>query len=253
MKLGDAEHAMDATQELTGRTALVTGSTSGIGKATARALAALGASVIITGRNPERGAAVVSQIEDDGGSARFIAADLADTEQVSALAAQAGAVDILVNNAGRSWFGPTADLDAATFDGVFASNVRSAYLLTAALAPAMAARGSGSIINLDSMAGAVGLAGGAAYGASKASMSALTRAWAAEFSPSGVRVNAVAPGPVYSDGSNPEVIDALAKTTLLGRGAQPEEIADVIAFLSTPRAQYVTGATIAVDGGRTAV
>jgi NAD(P)-dependent dehydrogenase (short-subunit alcohol dehydrogenase family) len=240
-------------RELDGKTALVTGSTSGIGQATAYALARLGATVVVTGRDAERGARVVKEIEDDGGSARFVAADLSDPVQVAQLAEQAGKVDILVNNAGRSWFGPTADLDAATFDGLFAGNVRSAYLLTAAIAPAMAQRGSGSIVNLDSMAGAVGLAGGAAYGATKASLSALTRAWAAEFSPSGVRVNAVAPGPVYSDGASPQVIDSLATTTLLGRGAQPAEIADVIAFLSTPRAQYVTGATIPVDGGRTAV
>ena len=240
-------------KKLDGKTALVTGSTSGIGKATATALAELGASVIVTGRDAERGARVVKEIEADGGSARFVPADLSDPEQVTRLAEAAGDVDILVNNAGRSWFGPTADLDVTTFDALFAGNVRSAYLLTAAIAPGMAARGSGSIINVDSMAGAIGLAGGAAYGASKASLSALTRAWAAEFSPAGVRVNAVAPGPVYSDGAKPERIDALAATTLLGRGAKPEEIADVIAFLSTPRAQYVTGATIPVDGGRTAV
>jgi NAD(P)-dependent dehydrogenase (short-subunit alcohol dehydrogenase family) len=239
--------------ELEGKTALVTGATSGIGKATASALARLGATVIVTGRDAERGARVVKEIEDDGGSARFVAADLSDPGQVAHLAQEAGEVDILVNNAGRSWFGPTADLDADTFDALFSSNVRSAYLLAAAMAPAMAARGSGSIVNLDSMAGAVGLAGGAAYGASKASLSALTRAWAAEFSPAGVRVNAVTPGPVYSDGAAPERIDALATTTLLGRGAQPEEIADVIAFLCTPRARYITGATIPVDGGRTAV
>ncbi|HEX3714951.1 MAG TPA: SDR family oxidoreductase [Trebonia sp.] len=239
--------------ELDGQTALVTGSTSGIGKATAVALARLGATVIVTGRDAERGARVVKEIEDDGGSARFVAADLSDAAQVAQLAQAAGDVDILVNNAGRSWFGPSADLDAGTFDALFSANVRSAYLLTAAIAPAMAARGRGSVVNLDSMAGAVGLAGGAAYGATKASLSALTRSWAAEFSPSGVRVNAVAPGPVYSDGAAPERIDALAKTTLLGRGAQPEEIADVVAFLCTPRAQYVTGATIPVDGGRTAV
>jgi NAD(P)-dependent dehydrogenase (short-subunit alcohol dehydrogenase family) len=242
-----------AVTELDGQTALVTGSTSGIGKATAVALARLGATVIVTGRDAERGARVVKEIEDDGGSARFVAADLSDAAQVAQLAQAAGDVDILVNNAGRSWFGPSADLDAGTFDALFSANVRSAYLLTAAIAPAMAARGRGSVVNLDSMAGAVGLAGGAAYGATKASLSALTRAWAAEFSPSGVRVNAVAPGPVYSDGAAPERIDALAKTTLLGRGAQPEEIADVVAFLCTPRAQYVTGATIPVDGGRTAV
>jgi NAD(P)-dependent dehydrogenase (short-subunit alcohol dehydrogenase family) len=240
-------------RELDGQLALVTGSTAGIGKASALALAQLGATVVVTGRDAVRGARVVQEIEAGGGSARFVAADLNDPSQIAHLAEAAGQVDILINNAGHSWFGPTADLDAATFDGLFTSNVRSAYLLTAAIAPAMAARGRGSIINLDSMAGAVGLAGGAAYSASKASMSAMTRAWAAEFSPSGVRVNAVQPGPVYSDGASAELIDQLATTTLLGRGAQPQEIADVIAFLSTPRAQYITGATIAVDGGRTAV
>jgi NAD(P)-dependent dehydrogenase (short-subunit alcohol dehydrogenase family) len=240
-------------KELTGKIALVTGSTSGIGKATAVALANLGASVVVTGRNPARGVAVVEEIELKGGSARFLAADLGNPEEITRLVEQAGEVDVLVNNAGRSWFGPTAELSVEDFDGLFSGNVRSAYLLTAAIAPGMASRGSGSIVNLDSMAGAVGLAGGAAYGASKAALSSLTRAWAAEFSPSGVRVNAVRPGPVYSDGANPAVIDSLAATTLLGRGAQPEEIADVIAFLSSPRARYVTGATIAVDGGRTAV
>jgi NAD(P)-dependent dehydrogenase (short-subunit alcohol dehydrogenase family) len=240
-------------KELDGQTALVTGSTSGIGQATALALARLGATVIVTGRDAGRGARVVKEIEGDGGAARFVAADLSDPGQVTRLVQAAGDVDILVNNAGRSWFGPTADLDASAFDALFSANVRSAYLLTAAIAPAMAARGRGSIISLDSMAGAVGLAGGAAYGASKASLSALTRAWAAEFSPAGVRVNAVAPGPVYTGGAAPERIDALGATTLLGRAAQPEEIADVIAFLSTPRAQYVTGATIPVDGGRAAV
>jgi NAD(P)-dependent dehydrogenase (short-subunit alcohol dehydrogenase family) len=239
--------------ELTGRTALVTGATSGIGKATAVALAALGATVIVHGRDAQRGAQAVKEIEAAGGAARFIAADLREPAEITRLAEESGEVDILINNAGSSWFGPTADLDVDTYDKLFDGNVRSAYLLTAAIAPAMAARGEGSIVSLDSMAGSVGLTGGAAYSATKASMAALTRAWAAEFSPSGVRVNAVAPGPVYSDGASTAVIDSLAATTLLGRGAKPEEIADVIAFLSTPRARYVTGATIAVDGGRTAV
>jgi NAD(P)-dependent dehydrogenase (short-subunit alcohol dehydrogenase family) len=240
-------------RELDGKTALVTGATSGIGKATAVALAALGAHVLVHGRNAERGAQVVKEIDAAGGSARFIGADLSDPEQITGLAEDAGDVDILVNNAGRSWFGPTAELDVATYDAIFASNVRSAYFLTAAIGPMMAARGSGSIVSMDSMAGSVGLAGGAAYSASKAAQSALTRAWAAEFSPAGVRVNAVAAGPVYSDGADAERIDQLAATTLLGRAAQPAEIADVIAFLCTPRAKYITGATVAVDGGRTAV
>jgi NAD(P)-dependent dehydrogenase (short-subunit alcohol dehydrogenase family) len=239
--------------QLHGRTALVTGATAGIGRATALALAALGASVIVHGRNAERGEQVVKEIEAAGGHARFVAADMTDPAQITRLAEQAGEVDILINNAGRSWFGPTAALDVATYDAMFASNVRSAYLLTAAIAPAMAARGTGSIVNVDSMAGAVGLAGGAAYSATKASLSAMTRAWAAEFSPAGVRVNAVAPGPVYSDGASTEVIDTLAATTLIGRGAQPDEIGGVIAFLATDAARYITGATIPVDGGRTAV
>jgi NAD(P)-dependent dehydrogenase (short-subunit alcohol dehydrogenase family) len=239
--------------ELQGRTALVTGATSGIGKATAKALARLGAEVVVHGRNADRGHQVVKEIEADGGRARFVAADLTEPAEITRLAADAGAVDILVNNAGRSWFGPSADLDVATYDVLFAGNVRATYLLTAALAPAMVARGSGSIISLDSMAGLVGLPGGAAYSATKASVSALTRAWAAEFSPAGVRVNAVAPGPVYSDGASSEVIDSLAPTTLLGRAAQPDEIGGVIAFLATDAAAYITGATIPVDGGRTAI
>lgn len=234
-------------------TGLVTGATSGIGRATARRLARDGWTVVVHGRNAERGGEVVTQIEVEGGRARFVAADLADTAEVRRLAEESGEADVLVNNAGGSWFGPTAELDEATFDSLFEGNVRSTYFLVAALAPRMAQRGRGSIINMASMAGTIGLASGAAYGATKAAMASLTRSWAAEFSPLGVRVNAVAPGPVFANANGSERIEALAKTTLLGRGAQVDEIAEVIAFLASDKSSYMTGSLIAADGGRTAI
>jgi NAD(P)-dependent dehydrogenase (short-subunit alcohol dehydrogenase family) len=239
--------------DLTGRTALVTGATSGIGRATAALLGARGARVLVHGRDAGRGEQVVKEIETAGGTATFLPGDLSEPEAVSRLLEQAGPVDILVNNAGRSWFGPSADLDQTTFDGLFDANVRSAYLLVAALAPKMAAAEGGAIVNLNSMAGLVGLPGGAAYSGTKAALSAFTRSWAAEYAAGGVRVNAVAPGPVYTGGADHGVIDSLAEGTLMQRGAQPAEIAEVIAFLVSPAASYVTGATVPVDGGRSAV
>ena len=244
---------MTGNSELPASVALVTGATSGIGREVARRLAADGFSVLVHGRNEARGAAVVGEIIADGGHARFTAADLTDAAEIERLAAEAADVDVLVNNAGFSWFGPTADLAPATFDAMFAANVRSAYFLVAAIAPLMAKRGTGTIINLGSMAGQIGLAGGAAYSATKAALASLTRSWAAEFSPQGVRVNTVAPGPAYTDGAVPERTAALGGTTLLGRAAEAGEIADVIAFLASPKAAYITGAVIAADGGRTAV
>jgi NAD(P)-dependent dehydrogenase (short-subunit alcohol dehydrogenase family) len=232
-------------------TALVTGATSGIGRATARQLARDGWEVVVHGRNLERGAEVVQEIEAEGGRARFVAADLNEVAEVRKLVDVAGAVEVLVNNAGASWFGPTAELDEATFDDLFDGNVRAAYFLVAGIAPGMAARGSGSIINIASMAGEIGLDGGAAYGATKAALSSMTRSWAAEFSPRGVRVNAVAAGPVFSTAEKAPLIEQLGATTLLG--AQVEEIAHVIAFLASDKASYLTGATLAADGGRTAI
>ncbi|HXA34204.1 MAG TPA: SDR family oxidoreductase [Acidimicrobiales bacterium] len=234
-------------------TALVTGATSGIGRATALRLARDGWEVVVHGRNSQRGAAVVQEIETQGGRARFVAADLNDVAAVRRLVDEVGDVDVLVNNAGVSWFGPTADLDEMTFDDLFDGNVRSAYFLVAGIAPGMAQRSSGSIISVASMSGLIGMDGGAAYGATKAALGSMTRSWAAEFSPQGVRVNAVAAGPVYSTPDKAPLIDQIAKTTLLGRGAQVDEIAEVIAFLASDKASYLTGATVAADGGRTAV
>jgi NAD(P)-dependent dehydrogenase (short-subunit alcohol dehydrogenase family) len=241
-------------RDLEGQRALVTGATSGIGRAIALKLADEGADVLVHGRDPSRGAETAEAIELAGGRAQFIAADLNDTSDTRRLADEAGDVDILVNNAGISVWGPTAEFDVGAYDAMYASNVRAAFILVAALAPGMVARGEGSVISVSSMAGKVGMTGGAAYGATKASLEAMTRSWAVEYGTSGVRVNAIAPGPVYTPTpSGPEFIRALGETTPMDRASQPEEIAEVVAFLASPHASYVTGATVAADGGRTAV
>jgi NAD(P)-dependent dehydrogenase (short-subunit alcohol dehydrogenase family) len=240
--------------DLEGQRALVTGATSGIGRAVALQLARDGAEVVVHGRDAGRGAETVAEITAGGGKASFVAANLGDATEVQRLASDVGDVDILINNAGISRFGATAEFDVAAFDKMFASNVRAPFVLVAAIAPGMAARGHGSIVSVSSMAGGVGLVGGAAYGATKASLEAMTRAWAAEYSASGVRVNAIAPGPVYTPSpSGPEFITALGETTPMKRASQPEEIAGVIAFLASERASYITGTTVPVDGGRRAV
>jgi NAD(P)-dependent dehydrogenase (short-subunit alcohol dehydrogenase family) len=239
--------------DLSGQSALVTGATSGIGKAAAVQLALQGADVIVHGRDAGRGADVVNEIAAAGGRARFVAADLAEPDQVAQLAEAAGDVDILINNAGFSWFGSTSDLSPEVLDDLFGANVQSVYLLVAALAPKMVANGGGVIVNVSSMVATIGIAGAAAYSATKAALAAFTRCWAAEYSPHGVRVIAVAPGPVYTGGTATERIAALGDTTLLGRAAEPSEIGEIIGFLASPRAGYITGAIVPVDGGRTAV
>jgi NAD(P)-dependent dehydrogenase (short-subunit alcohol dehydrogenase family) len=238
-------------KSIEGQRALVTGATSGIGRAAALELAREGAEVLVHGRNAERGAETVKEITATGGKACFVAGDLTDPADVEWLASEVGEIDILINNAGIAAFAPTAEFDPAVFDKMFAGNVRAPFFLVAALAPGMAERGHGSIISVSSMAGGIGLVGGAAYGATKASLEAMTRAWAVEYSASGVRVNAIAPGPVYTPAS--DRIAALGETTPMRRASQPEEIAEVIAFLASPRASYITGATVAADGGRTAI
>ncbi|MFI6165965.1 SDR family NAD(P)-dependent oxidoreductase [Nocardia sp. NPDC051052] len=238
-----------------GKTALITGSGAigGLGHTVATILVAGGADVVITGRDPQRGAQVV---DDLAGHARFIQADLADTREVRQLADEAGLVDILINNAAIVPNGPTAEQDLDVYEQTFAINVRAPFILTAALAPKMAANGGGSIVNITSTAAGIGMAGVALYGATKAALESLTRAWAPEFAPMKVRVNAVSPGPMRSSKMiavvSPDAIRALGDAVPMARTADPIEVAEVVAFLAGDRASYMTGAIVPVDGGWTA-
>jgi NAD(P)-dependent dehydrogenase (short-subunit alcohol dehydrogenase family) len=241
-------------------TALITGGTSGIGRATARKLAQLGIHVIVVGRNAERGEQTVAAIRAAGGTADFISSDLRDASSARDVARRAvevgnGHIDILINNAGIYPFGPTHDTTEEVFERVYALNVKVPYFLVAALTPLMAQRGTGAIVNLSTMVAEYGAPGMSLYGSSKAALNLLTKTWAAEYGPSGVRVNAVSPGPTRTEGTDAmgEGLEHLAAQAPAGRPATADEIAEAIVFLATDRASFIHGATLAVDGGRTAV
>jgi NAD(P)-dependent dehydrogenase (short-subunit alcohol dehydrogenase family) len=234
------------------RTALVTGATAGIGRAIALQLAAQGIHVIAHGRDPERGARLVKEISARGGSARFVTADLANADEVVALAAEAGPVDILVNNAGIYAFTSTPDTTADSFDHHFAINTRAPFLLVGALAPAMAERGHGSVVNITSTAATSPAPIGGAYGASKAAIELLTRSWATEFGTRGVRINGVSPGPVRTAGTTAMLgdnVEALGRVNLRERIGEPEEIASVVRFLIDAESSYINGTVIVANGG----
>ncbi|WP_216893765.1 SDR family NAD(P)-dependent oxidoreductase [Nocardia alni] len=245
--------------ELSGLSALVTGGTSGIGRATALELARRGARVAVAGRDAERGKRVVAEIEKLGATGIFIPTELSDAASVRSLAgatiAAFGQVDVLVNNAGVFPFGPTEQTSEADFDAVFAVNVKAPYFLVAELAPAMAERGHGAIVNITTMVAEFGMSGMGLYGSSKAAVGLLTKAWAAEYGPRGVRVNAVSPGPTRTEGTAGmgEGLDQLAAAAPAGRPGTPEEIAEAIAFLAGKQATFVHGVVLPVDGGRVAV
>jgi NAD(P)-dependent dehydrogenase (short-subunit alcohol dehydrogenase family) len=249
---------MTSASSFTPSTALVTGATSGIGRATAIALAASGIHVAVAGRDKARGDQVVAAIRAAGGRAEPVPAWKAppgENRLSPAAEAVLGHVDILVNNAGSGAFGPTAGTTEDAFDELFALNVKVPYFLTAALAPGMAGRGAGVIVNVSTMVAGFGLDGMALYGSTKAALELLTKAWAAEFGPQGVRVNAVAPGPVSTEGTEgmraaQGHLASLAPARRLGTA---EEIAAAIAYLASPAAGFTHGVVLPVDGGRVAV
>jgi NAD(P)-dependent dehydrogenase (short-subunit alcohol dehydrogenase family) len=240
---------------LEGSTALVTGATSGIGRAIAHQLATLGAEVVVHGRSPERGAETVRAIENGGGKARFVAADLSRADQVRRLADEVGPVDILINNAGTYRFGATHDTDDAFFDEHVNLNLRAPYILVQKLVPGMVERGRGAVVNISTLAASTPARQAGIYGATKAGVELLTRVWADEFGGSGVRVNTVSAGPTETPGTAviPGLTDGLATTTALGRVADPDEIARAATFLASPDASYITGAILQATGGQLAI
>jgi NAD(P)-dependent dehydrogenase (short-subunit alcohol dehydrogenase family) len=249
---------------LRNKTALITGATSNIGRAIATWFAAEGAHVVASGRSPQRGAELIEEITANGGRAEFVPMDLDGTPQAcSALAAEAarllgGRIDILVNNAGiyPSSGSHTTTTGEATFDQVYAVNVKTPYFLTAAVAPAMIEAGGGVIINLGSWIARLGIPVGALYSSTKGAMETLTRAWAAEFGQSGVRVNAISPGVVHELlpwEADPHPGDGMMNGTPAGIHGTPDAIAHAAVYLASDEAAFVHGTVIDVDGGRTGV
>ncbi len=244
-------------------TVLITGALTGIGRATAFAFAREGSRVVISGRREEAGQALATELRALGAEAEFLRADVRFEAEVRGLVEQTierfGRIDVAVNNAGtEGQLGPITEQSAANYEDTFAVNVLGTLLSLKHEMRAMLAQGSGSIINLSSITGQVGAAGASVYTASKHAVEGLTKSAALEGAAAGVRVNAVAPGPVatgmldrFVGGSEEGKADFLA-TVPAKRAANPDEIAQTIVFLASDKARYLTGQNIAVDGGYTA-
>ena len=244
-----------STDSLSDRTALVTGASRGIGAATARALDAAGARVALVSRDAEALKAVAHDLSNEP---VVLVADLADADAATDVARRAlqelGHVDVLVNNAAAAARMASEDLTAELIDNLMAVNVRAPLLLIAALIPSMTHQSRGSIINLSSVSSLIGTPRRSAYAATKGALDAATRSLAIELGPLGIRVNAVAPGVVDTalwakNKAIAGVVELVEAQTPLRRWATPEDIADVIVFLASDSARFVTGENIAVDGG----
>ncbi|WP_024974306.1 SDR family NAD(P)-dependent oxidoreductase [Ralstonia pickettii] len=243
-------------QRLAGRTAIVTGGSRGIGAAVAHRLVADGARVAVVYRsNAAEADAVVNSIRNTGGQAIAVQADVSDATSVDAMVSTVretfGAIDILVNNAGILENQPVGSIDLASFDAQFRTNAFSTILVTQAVLPHVPARG-GHIVNVSSSLVYRPRAGLAVYAASKAAVSALTHAFAVELGPRNITVNAVAPALTRTDMTAPipdEVKARMRESTPMGRLAEPDDIADAIAFLASDDARWVTGRTLMTDGG----
>jgi 3-oxoacyl-[acyl-carrier protein] reductase len=245
-----------------GKVAIVTGAGSGIGRATALALAREGASVVCANRTPETGRAVAAAIEAERRPALFVQTDVGRAADVAHLVEvtldRFGRVDMLFNNAGVAKGGPLLTLTEQAWDQVMETNLKGLFLCTQAVASHMVSRGSGAIVNNASVLGIQSLSGSSAYGTSKAGILAFTRAVALELAPHGVRVNAVVPGSTdtpmmwgsLEGDAREEARRELSEATPIGRIADPMEVARAVLFLASEEASFVVGAALVVDGGQ---
>jgi len=239
---------------------LITGALTGIGRATALAFASEGARIAVSGRRAEAGRMLAAELRSLGAEAEFLQADVRHEDEVRLLVEQTvarfGRIDVAVNNAGTEGsLAPVTEQSAENYEATFTTNVLGTLLSVKREMRAMLAQGSGSIINLSSIAGHVGIAGASVYVASKHAVEGITKSAALEGAASGVRVNAVAPGPVATEmldrftGGSEESKSGFLATIPARRAATPDEIAQTIVFLSSDKARYLTGQSIAVDGG----
>jgi NAD(P)-dependent dehydrogenase (short-subunit alcohol dehydrogenase family) len=244
-----------------GKVALVTGGTSGIGRAAALAFAREGARVVVAGRREEQGVAVVKAIQAQGGAASFVRTDVASEADVVGAVSHAvkthGRLDVLFNNAGTPGRnGPIGELQAADFDATFDTNVKGLWLAMKHALPHLV-KTRGSIVNNSSVVAEIGLAGLTVYSASKGAVNALTRAAAMEFIKAGVRVNAVAPGPIHTEMAETmfggaESFHTWARGLVpAGAAGKVEDIAEAVLYLASPEASFVVGQVLTVDGGVT--
>jgi NAD(P)-dependent dehydrogenase (short-subunit alcohol dehydrogenase family) len=244
--------------DLSGRVALVTGGSKGLGKAMARGLAKTGADVAIVSRHAdELGGALDEILAGCDGRGTFVAADLAERGAAARVAdqvvAELGRVDILVNNAGASVPQAIAEITDEAWDHVVQLQLTTAMALTRAVAPAMIERGWGRVVHISSVLAYMSRPGRAAYSACKAALGGLARATALDLGPAGITVNCLAPGPFATDmgerGAGPDGRDAMAQRTALGRWGRPDELTGALLLLAGDAGSYITGSTLVVDGG----
>jgi NAD(P)-dependent dehydrogenase (short-subunit alcohol dehydrogenase family) len=247
---------------MTNQVVLITGALTGIGRATALAFAAEGARLVVSGRREEAGRALEAELRALGAEAHFIRADVRHEDDVRHLVdetvARFGRLDVAVNNAGvEGTAGPVADQTPESYAAVFDTNVLGVLLSLKHELRVMLPQRHGSIVNLSSIVGKIGFAGVSVYVASKHAVEGLTKSAALEAAPAGVRVNAVAPGPIDTAmldrfAGTPENKAGFGASMPLGRAGRPEEIAQAIVFLASDKASYLTGQSIPVDGGKLA-